>query len=69
MTKDERERLARVEQMVPLVEEIRADVKSLLQAHHEQVGFIRAGAMFLTALGAMIGAVLAAYWPRIKGWL
>lgn len=69
MTKDERERLVALETTVKLIPEIRDDVKALLQAHHEQQGFIKAGALFLTALGAMIGAAFALYWPRIKGWL
>ena len=66
MTKDERDRLVAVEQAALLIPEIRADVKQLLAAYHSQQGFIRAGAIFVTALGALIGAAFAVAWPKIK---
>lgn len=69
MTKDERERLVVVEQAVALLPEIRADVKALLAAHNKQQGFIRAGAIFLTMVGALIGGALSALWPKLKAWL
>ena len=69
MTKDERDRLVRVESIVPVIEEVRADVKLLLAYHHKQQGYVTAISAFLAAAGATIGAVVAAYWPRIKTWL
>lgn len=66
MTKDERERLVKVEEAVKLIPEIRDDVKLLLAAYNKQQGYIEAGAAVVASLGAMIGAAIAAFWTDIK---
>ena len=66
MTKDERDRLVRVEAMAPMLEEVRHDVKELLAAYNRQQGYITAAGVVLASLSAMIGAAVASLWPRLK---
>ena len=71
MTRDERERIAKLEArfegLSDDVAEIKGDVKLLVAAYHQQKGYIAAAVLFLTAIGSAIVAFIKQIWHWVTG--